>query len=221
MGNWGAEPDSVLVRGTGSGVLLIVPSGGRTALGDTEKFLVNGMTARPIVAPYILGVNNDANKSAFVLKYDVSSGFMPASTFQTTNDLTVTTSACSTSTPPRRTSTPPACRAQPALVVNGQTIAGSGVLQIGQGRWHGDQPGSQRRHDQRPAELPHQPGGDLHLRGQCHHFRRHQRQWAADGVGPGHADPFGQQRCGDLPPEHRQRQGAAARRPRPCRTRAW
>jgi autotransporter-associated beta strand protein len=78
-----AEIAGRLVRGT-AGTLLIAPSRGLQALGDTEALWVNRdlppqlTDFHGIVAPFILGQQNDTARSGDFLQYDEERGFVRA-----------------------------------------------------------------------------------------------------------------------------------------------
>src|SRR5439155_14433156 len=96
------------------GVLLVAPAGGLGAgpgLNAAESLIVNGtapaLTTGNIVAPSILGQNNDANKSGDFLTYGAGTGFQVA-TYTSTNvddpantSATVVSSSGATLTGPR------------------------------------------------------------------------------------------------------------------------
>src|SRR5262249_7246486 len=67
-----------------AGSLAIAPGGGMAALGDTRNIEVAGTSGNlpaitnGIVAPYIIGVDNDDFGSGGFLAYDLTRGFVPA-----------------------------------------------------------------------------------------------------------------------------------------------
>ncbi len=85
LGNSGAGANSVLNR-NGYGALIIAANSGMTNLGLTEKVIVNGGVPvnNGMVAPYILGRNNDGNANLDFLTYDNTKGFITA-TYSDTN----------------------------------------------------------------------------------------------------------------------------------------
>lgn len=70
----------------GSGTLILKPDAGLSSLGASIRILLNGSggnlppTANGMVAPWLLGVDNDSDESAAFLTYDPIIGYVPAST---------------------------------------------------------------------------------------------------------------------------------------------
>lgn len=79
----GSATSSNLIRQS-AGTFVIIPAHGISALGTTERVLVaGGASSKPasvngMVAPFIVGQDNDAEASGYFLNYDGSAGFQKA-----------------------------------------------------------------------------------------------------------------------------------------------
>ncbi len=74
-----------------AGTFVIIPAHGISALGTTEQvFVAGGAGSRPapvngMVAPYIVGQDNDTNASGYFLNYDEGAGFKEAAAVSSLN----------------------------------------------------------------------------------------------------------------------------------------
>lgn len=122
-----------------AGTFVIIPSSGISALGSTEQvFIAGGVASHPanthgMVAPYIVGQDNDENASGYFLAYDESAGFKEAAAVSSLNTaINAATSATVYAADTDQTVATNGLASVYALQVNGSEVSGTNaVLQVG------------------------------------------------------------------------------------------
>lgn len=122
-----------------AGTFVVIPSHGISALGTTERVLVAGGTSshppatNGMVAPYIVGQDNDGNASGYFLNYDESAGFKKAAAVSSLNtEINAATSSTVYAADTDQTVASNGVASVYALQINDSEVSGTdAVLQVG------------------------------------------------------------------------------------------